>query len=153
MQADIDVCEHHSCVERNHRPGRQRDSEGHDRREDEDPLVGRARDDGFLQEHLQPVGKALQQAEGADYVRPAAQIDRRPDLAVDIDYHGDCQHERKRDQKDTGDRRGEPRELVIQAEGLEKFGHSAASAKSSPCSNSAEQRCITSLARAIGFVR
>jgi len=31
--------------------------------------------------------------------------------------------------------------------------HSAASAKSSPCSSSAEQRCIVSLARAIGLVR
>ena len=59
------------------------------RREQEDALVGAGRDDRLLEHELQQVGEGLQQAPGADDVRPAAQLHRRPDLAVGIEEVGD----------------------------------------------------------------
>ena len=63
-------------------------------------LVRRRRNDGFLQHHLEPVGEALQQAEGADDIGPAPQHDRGQHLAVDIDDHRHRQHQRQGDQQD-----------------------------------------------------
>ena len=82
--ADIDVGEHHAGVERDHRPGDQRQDEGDHRRQDEHDPVGAGRDDGFLEQQLEAVGDRLQQAERADHVRALAQLHGRDDLALGI---------------------------------------------------------------------
>ena len=94
--------------ERNHRPGDQGDREGDDRRDQEQAAIGRGGDDGLLEEDLEPVGEALQQAERADHVGPAPQRHRRPDLAVGIDDHRHRQHQRQRDQQDQDQGGDEP---------------------------------------------
>ena len=119
-QPDIDVGEHHARLERDHRPDDQRDGEGDDRRDQEQALVRAGRDDRFLEEDLQPVGEALQQAPRADHVGPAAKRDRRPDLALGIDDHRHRQHQRQRDDEDADDRGEEPRPVVARAPMLEE---------------------------------
>ena len=42
----------------------------------------------LLDDVLEEVGEALQQAEGADHVGPAPQLHRRPDLAVGVEQEG-----------------------------------------------------------------
>ena len=120
------------CVERNHRPCGERDGKGHDRREQENALVRGAGDDGFLQEYLQAICKTLQQAERADHIGPAPHHDCAQHLTVHIDDHRHREHHRECDQQNTADRGNEPRPFVAHAEGLEEFGHSAASFSSSP---------------------
>ena len=78
-QADIDVGEHHARLERDHRPDDQRDGEGDDRRDQEQALVRAGRDDGLLEEDLQAVGEALQQAPGPTTFGP-----RRSAIAAQI---------------------------------------------------------------------
>ena len=152
-QADIDVGQHHADVERHHRPDDQRHGEGDDRRDQEQPLVGARRDDGFLEEDLEAVGEALQQAPRPDHVRPAAKRDRRPDLALGIDDHRHRQHQRQGDDEDADDGRGEPRPVVGHAPVLEGGGHSAASRYSRPWTSSSEQRRMVGLARQMALVR
>ena len=97
--ADIDVGDDPAGVERHHRPGRQRQRRGHQRRQQEDALVGARRDDRLLEDELQQVGEALQQAEGADDVRAAAHLHRRPDLAVGVEDVGDEDQQRDEQQQ------------------------------------------------------
>ncbi len=122
-QPDIDVRQHHARIERDHRPGDQRDREGDDRREQEQPLVRGGRNDRFLKEDLQTVGERLEQAERPDDVGTAPQRHRRPDLAIDIDDHRHRQHQRQRDQQDARDRRDGPCPFIGHAERLEESGH------------------------------
>ena len=53
------------------------------------PLLAGRRDHRLLQHELEQVGEGLEQAPGADHVRAAAQLHRRPDLAVGIERVGD----------------------------------------------------------------
>ena len=59
--------------------------------------VGARRDDGLLQHQLEAVGEGLQQAERADHVGAAAELDRGPDLAVDVGHVGDGHEQRHGD--------------------------------------------------------
>ena len=52
------------------------------RRQQEHALVGAGRNDRLLEDELQKIGEGLEQPEGTDDVRTAAQLHRRPDLAV-----------------------------------------------------------------------
>ena len=100
--ADVEVGDHPAApavlVERDHRPGRQRQHRGHQRRQQEHALVGAGRDQRLLEHELQQVGERLQQAERPHHVGAAAQLHRRPHLAVhqqqegDDDEQGDQQH-------------------------------------------------------------
>ena len=67
----------------------ERQHRGHQRRQQEHALVGAGRDDRLLEDELEQVGEGLQQPPGADDIRAAAQLHRRPDLAVGIEQIGD----------------------------------------------------------------
>ena len=90
-------------VERDHRPGDQRQQEGQHRRGEEDDAVGAARDDRLLEQQLEAVGERLQQAERADDVGPLAQLHRRQDLALGVGQVGDRDQQRHDDQQDLAD--------------------------------------------------
>ena len=77
-------------LERDHRPGDQRQDEGQHRREEEQQPVRAGRDDRLLDQHLERVGERLQQAERTDHVRALAQLDRRQHLALGIGQVGDA---------------------------------------------------------------
>ncbi len=64
------------------------------RRQQEHALVGARRDDRLLEHELQQVGERLQQAERPDDVGTAAQLHRRPDLAVHEQQEGDAEQQR-----------------------------------------------------------
>ncbi len=87
--ADIDVGDGPALVDRDDRPGRERQPGGDERREQEEALVGAGRDDRLLEHEFQKIGEGLQQAEGPDHVRPAPHLHRRPDFAVGIEQEGD----------------------------------------------------------------
>jgi hypothetical protein len=144
--ADIDVGDRPAFRDRDHRPGRQREHAGDQRRQQEHALVGARRDDRLLEDELQQVGEALQQAEGADHVRAAAQLHRRPDLAVGEQDEGDEDQQADQQQQALAgdDQRGRGR------------GPSSSEAYSAAWrmrpEASAEHSAITAEARAIGFV-
>ena len=60
--ADIDVGDRPARVDRDHRPGRDRQHRRDQRRQQEHALVGAGRDDRLLEDELQQVGEGLQQA-------------------------------------------------------------------------------------------
>ena len=68
--------------EGNHRPGRERRHQDHDRREEIQPLARVRREDDFLEEQLHPVGDRLQQPRRADAVRPQADLHPSDELAL-----------------------------------------------------------------------
>ena len=163
-QADIDVGEHHSRPERNHRPADQGHREGEDRGDDEQAAIGARRDDRLLEEDLEAVGEALQQAERPDHVGPAAKRHRRPDLAVGIDDHRHRQHQRQSDDQDEDEGGEEPAGAVAQPGALHPGGQSPPAwpfrltiiprpPGSLPWRISAEQRWSVGEDRAIGLVR
>ncbi len=86
--ADIDISNHPAGTDRDHRPRGQRQDAGHERRQQEDALVGARRDHRFLQHELEEVGERLKQTPWADHVRSAPDLHRRPDLAVGIEHVG-----------------------------------------------------------------
>jgi hypothetical protein len=69
------------------------------RRQQEHDLVGARRDDRLLEHELEQVGEGLQQAEGADDVGAAAQLHRRPDLAVGEQDEGDEDQQRDEEEQ------------------------------------------------------
>ena len=77
------------------------------RRQQEDALVGARRDDRLLEDEFQKVGERLQQPPRTDDVRAAAQLHRRPDLAVGIEDVGDedQQHDDQHDRLQEHDQR------------------------------------------------
>ena len=81
-------------IDRDHRPGGERQHAGDQRRQQEHALVGAGRNDRLLEHEFQQVGEGLQQAPRADHVRAAPDLHRRPDLAVGEQHVGD------RDQQD-----------------------------------------------------
>ena len=95
------------CVDRDHRPGRERQHRRDQRRQQEHALVGAGRDDRLLEHELQQVGEGLQQAQRADDVGAAAQLHRRPDLAVGVEDVGDedQQHDEQHDRLQQDDQR------------------------------------------------
>ena len=82
--ADIDVGDHPAGIDRDHRPGGERQHAGDQRRQQEHALVGAGRDDRLLEHELEQVGEGLQQPPGPDHVRAAPHLHRRPDLAVGV---------------------------------------------------------------------
>ena len=104
--ADIDVGDHPAEIHRDHGPGGQRQHAGHQRRQQEHALVGAGRNDRLLQHEFEQVREGLQQAPGADDVGAAADLHRRPDLAVgeqdvgDRDQQHDEQQNALRDHHD-----------------------------------------------------
>jgi len=80
--AHIDIGDHPARGEGDHRPAHQGQGEGQDRRQKEDELVGSVRNDDFLQDELEQVGKGLKQAKRTHHIGPLAHLDPGPDLAV-----------------------------------------------------------------------
>ena len=137
-------------ADRDDRPGRERQRRRHQRRQQEHALVGAGRDDRLLEDELQQVGEGLQQAPGTDHVRAAAQLHRRPDLAVGIEDVGDedQQDDEQHDRLQQDDQR---RQDVEGEEAVHAGPYSAACLK--PLLASAEHSAMTAEARAIGLVR
>ena len=90
-------------VEWDHRPADEAKTEGHHRRQHEEHAVGAGGNDGLLEQALDPVRHRLQQAEGAHDVGPLAELDRRPDLALEIGDEGERQQQRHHDREDVPD--------------------------------------------------
>jgi hypothetical protein len=86
--------------ERDHREGQERRGHRDDRRQDEDQLVGRRRDDVLLQRQLDAVGEALQQALRPDPVRsdPVLHPGDHPALPPDREQR----HHHEEDEDDDG---------------------------------------------------
>ncbi len=77
--ADIDVGDHPSEIHRNHGPGREREHARHQRRQQEDALVGAIRNDGLFQDELSRSAKDWNSPKGPTTLGPrrictAAQI-------------------------------------------------------------------------------
>ena len=94
------------------------------RREQEDALVGAGRDHRLLEHEFQEIGEGLEQAPGPDDVRAAAQLHRRPDLAVGVEEIGDEDQERDHEEQalHDDDRHGDD----VVADEIRHRRHSAA---------------------------
>ena len=148
--AHIDVGDGPAGIERNDRPGCQRQGAHHQRRQQEHALVGRRRDDRLLQHELEQVGEGLEQAPGADHVRAAAKLHRRPDLAVGIERIGDEDEESDEHEQALAQHDRDCEEDISEFHDpillLGRFELQRSRA-------SAEHSAMTPEARAIGFVR
>ncbi len=110
-RADVEVGDSPALVDRDHRPGRERQQRHDEGREQEHALVGAGRDDRLLQHELEQVGEGLQQPPRAHHVGAAAQLHRRPDLAVGVKDVGDEDeedHEERQALHDHQEERQEP---------------------------------------------
>ena len=116
------------CADRDHRPGRERQHRRHQRRQQEDALVGAGRNDRLLEDEFQQVGEGLQQAPRADHVGAAAQLHRRPDLAVGIEDVGD-EDQQDDDQHDRLQQDDQGRQDVDVEEAVHLGSYSAACLK------------------------
>ena len=100
--ADIEVGDHPAApavlVHRDHRPCRQRQHRGNDRRQQEHALVGAGRDQRLLEHELEQVGERLQQAERPHHVGAAAHLHRRPHLAIHQQQKGDADEQHHQQQ-------------------------------------------------------
>jgi hypothetical protein len=90
-------------VDRDHRPGASASTQVTSGASRNTTLVGARRNDRLLEDELQQVGEGLQQAEGADHVGAAAQLHRRPDLAVGEQDVGDEDQQRDEQQQRSAD--------------------------------------------------
>ena len=108
QQAGVDVGQRDVGAERNHRPGGQRRHDGHDRAEEEQALVGRRREDDFLEQQLDRVGDRLQQAERADAVGAGADLRPADRLALPQRQVGDAAHQRQHHRDDLDQRPDAP---------------------------------------------
>ena len=101
--ADVDVGDRPAVIHRDHRPGDHREAEGQHRRHEEQQPVGAGRDDRLLHDHLQRIGKRLQQPERADHVRSLAQLHRGQDLAFGIGQIRDGDQQRHQQRERLGE--------------------------------------------------
>lgn len=152
--ADIDVRDHPVRIERNDRPGGERQRHGNERREQKDRLVGAGRDDRLLEDEFQKVGEGLEQPKGADDVRAAAKLHGRPDLPVGEQDIGDEKQQRDQKQERLADHDGRGPDIGRKEsvhDALFPRAHSAAALKLLRAK--AEHSAMTADARAIGFVK
>ncbi|GCC49345.1 hypothetical protein chiPu_0033695, partial [Chiloscyllium punctatum] len=121
--ADIDVGDHPAEIERDHGPGGQRQDARHQRRQQEHALVGAGRDHRLLQHEFQQVGEGLQQSERADHVGAAADLHRRPDLAVGEQDVGDRDQQHDEQQQALRDHDDQRPEEAGPERACEEFSH------------------------------
>ena len=95
----VDVRQDPCLVERDHRPGQDRQHEAEHRGQKEHRAVSPGGHHDFLDHIFQRIGHRLQQPESPHNVRPAPHLDRRPDLAVAIHQKQQRDHHKADDQQ------------------------------------------------------
>ena len=150
--ADIEVGDGPAGIDRDDRPGRERQHrEGPAARGGRRPCWREAGMTGSFTNELRQVGEALQQAPGPDDVRTAAQLHGRPDLAVRVEREGDGDEQARRAATTLCQRR---RCRPVDREDVGYGGMALYSAAwRAGVARRAEHSAITREARAIGLVR
>ena len=108
-------------------------------------------DDDLLDDVLQEVGEALQQPPGPDHVRPAAQLHRRPDLAVGVHQEGEADEHDHRHRQALRQDQDEEAEAGVEEAPCRPTPPPAAAAHRALASRVSS--AITALARMIGLAR
>jgi hypothetical protein len=152
QDADIDVCNHPAGIDRDHRPGGQRQRHRHQRREQEHGLVGARWNHRLLEDELQKVGKRLEQTPRADHVRTAAQLHGSPDLAVGVEDVGD-EHQQSHQQQQRLRQNDGPGPDISCDETVHGVSRPYSAATALAVFAKAEHSAITADARAIGLVK